>query len=68
MAALAPHLKAVLGAHNIPIAPPSVLPHLVTAFEAVRDGKVTPTPGDPGQVIYKVEGFSFRVRASKGSE
>ena len=65
LAALAPHIKAVLGAHNIPIAPPSVLPRLVTAFEAVRDGRVTPTPGDPGQVIYKVEDFSFRMRARK---
>ena len=45
LAALAPHIKTVLGAHNIPVAPPSVLARLVTAFEAVRDGKVAPTPG-----------------------
>lgn len=66
LAALAPHIKTVLGAHNIPVAPPSVLARLVTAFEAVRDGKVAPTPGDPGQVIYKVDDFSFRMRAPKG--
>jgi glyoxylase-like metal-dependent hydrolase (beta-lactamase superfamily II) len=63
LAALAPQIKAVLGQHNIPVAPPSVLPRLVTAFEAVRAGKIQPTPGDPGQVIYKVDGFSFRMRA-----
>ena len=66
LAALAPHIKTVLGAHNIPVAPPSVLARLVTAFEAVRDGKVAPTPGDPGLVIYKVDDFSFRMRAPKG--
>lgn len=65
LAALAPHIKTVLGAHNIPVAPPSVLARLVTAFEAVRDGKVAPNPGNPGQVIYKVDDFSFRMRAPK---
>jgi len=65
LAALAPHIKTVLGAHNIPVAPPSVLARLVTAFEAVRAGKVAATPGDPGQVIYKVDDFSFRMRAPK---
>jgi glyoxylase-like metal-dependent hydrolase (beta-lactamase superfamily II) len=66
LAALAPQIKTVLGAHNIPVAPPSVLLRLVVAFEAVRDGKVAPTPGDPGQVIYKVDDFSFRMRTPKG--
>ncbi len=63
LAALAPQVKRVLGAHNIPVAPPSVLPRLVTAFEAVRDGKVRATPAAPGEVIYKVDEFSFRMRA-----
>ncbi len=63
LAALAPQIKTVLGAHNIPVAPPSVLPRLVVAFEAVRAGKAVATAGDPGQVIYKVDGFSFRMRA-----
>jgi glyoxylase-like metal-dependent hydrolase (beta-lactamase superfamily II) len=66
LAALAPQVKTVLGAHNIPVALPSVLPRLVTAFEAVRAGKVASTPGDPGQVIYNVDDFSFRMRAAKG--
>lgn len=63
LAVLAPQIKTVLGAHNIPVAKPGVLPQLVTAFEAVRSGKVRPTPGSPGQVIYTVDGFSFRMRA-----
>jgi glyoxylase-like metal-dependent hydrolase (beta-lactamase superfamily II) len=63
LAALAPRVRTVLGAHNIPVAPPSVLPRLVKAFEAVRDGQVTPTPAATGEVIYKVDEFSFRMRA-----
>lgn len=63
LAALAPQVKIVLGAHNIPVASPSVLPRLVTAFEAVRAGKAQAAPGDPGQVIYKYDDFSFRMLA-----
>jgi glyoxylase-like metal-dependent hydrolase (beta-lactamase superfamily II) len=63
LAALAPQVKIVLGAHNIPVASPSVLPRLVTAFEEVRAGKIKPTPTAPGEVIYKVDDFSFRMRA-----
>jgi len=66
LAALAPQIKTVLGAHNIPVAPPSVLSRLVTAFEAVRAGKGVATPGDPGQVIYRVDDFSFRMQSPKG--
>jgi glyoxylase-like metal-dependent hydrolase (beta-lactamase superfamily II) len=62
LAALAPHVKIVLGAHNIPVASPSVLPRLVTAFDAVRAGKVTPTPASPGKVLYKIDGFVFLMR------
>ena len=65
LAALVPQVKTVLGAHNIPVAPPSVLPRLITAFEAVRAGKASPTPGSPGQVIYKIDDFSFRMRAAE---
>ena len=63
LAALTPQIKMVLGAHNIPVATPSVLPRLVTAFESVRAGKIRPTPASPGQVIYKVNDISFRMRA-----
>ena len=62
LAGLAPQVKIVLGAHNIPTAPPSVLPRLVAAFEQVRAGKVSPTPDSPGKVIYHVGGFSFLMR------
>jgi glyoxylase-like metal-dependent hydrolase (beta-lactamase superfamily II) len=63
LAALTPGIKTVLGAHNIPVAPPSVLPRLVTAFNAVRAGKVRATPESPGKVVYRVDGFSFLMRA-----
>jgi glyoxylase-like metal-dependent hydrolase (beta-lactamase superfamily II) len=63
LAALAPQVKLVLGAHNIPVASPSVLPRLVVAFDAVRAGKVSPTPDSPGKVLYKIDDFSFLMRA-----
>jgi glyoxylase-like metal-dependent hydrolase (beta-lactamase superfamily II) len=63
LAALAPQVKTVLGQHNIPIAPPSVLPRLLAAFEAVRAGRVPATPDSPGKVIYKVDDISFLMRA-----
>jgi glyoxylase-like metal-dependent hydrolase (beta-lactamase superfamily II) len=65
LAALAPNIKLVLGAHNVPVAPPSVLPQLVAAFEAVLRGKVAPSPGAPGEVTYKVGEISFRMRMAK---
>jgi glyoxylase-like metal-dependent hydrolase (beta-lactamase superfamily II) len=59
LAAMAPQVKLVLGAHNVPVAQPSVLPRLVVAFEKVRDGKVQSSPDSTDRVIYKVDGFSF---------
>jgi len=63
LAALAPQIKLVLGAHNIPVASPAVLARLVAAFDAVRAGKVTATPDSPGKVLYKVDDISFLMRA-----
>jgi glyoxylase-like metal-dependent hydrolase (beta-lactamase superfamily II) len=63
LAALAPQVKVVIGAHNIPFAKPEVLAHLVAAFDEVRAGKVTPTPDSPGKVLYKVGEISFLMRA-----
>ncbi len=63
LADLAPHLKLVLGAHNIPIAPPSVLPELVKAFADLRAGKATCKPDKPGRQVCTVGKFSFLVRA-----
>ena len=65
LAALAPQVKVVLGAHNIPVADPSVLPRLVTAFDAVRAGKVKPEPESPGKVLYKIDGFAFLMKAPR---
>ncbi len=61
--ALAPNIKIVLGAHNIPIAPPSVLSRLVPAFAAVRSGKVTGAPESDGKMLYKVGDISFLMQA-----
>ena len=63
LAALAPKVEIVLGAHNVPVASPDVLTRLVPAFDAVRAGKVAPTPTPDGRVIYKIDGFSFLMRA-----
>jgi glyoxylase-like metal-dependent hydrolase (beta-lactamase superfamily II) len=66
LAALAPQIKLVLGAHNIPVASPTALPRLVAAFDAVRSGKVAPTPDSPGKVLYKVDDISFLMRGPAG--
>ena len=63
LAALAPQLKTVLGAHNVPVASPSVLPRLVAVFNAVRSGKVHASPESSGKVLYKVGDISFLMRA-----
>lgn len=63
LAALAPRLKMVLGAHNVPVAQPAVLPRLGAAFEAARAGKVPAAEGLPGKVIYRVGEISFLLRA-----
>jgi glyoxylase-like metal-dependent hydrolase (beta-lactamase superfamily II) len=65
LAALAPRIRTVLGAHNVPVAPPSVLPRLVTAFAAVRAGKIPPTAAPDGQVIYNVGDISFLMRPAE---
>jgi glyoxylase-like metal-dependent hydrolase (beta-lactamase superfamily II) len=65
LAALAPRIKMVLGAHNIPVAPPSVLPQLVTAFDVVRSGKIRAIPDSPGKVTYKVDNISFLMHAGE---
>jgi len=62
LAALAPEVKLVLGAHNIPVAEPSVLPRLVTAFEAVRAGKVPPQKNEDGKTLYVTDGISFLLK------
>ncbi len=63
LAALAPQVKLVLGAHNIPVASPAVLGQLVSAFDKVQSGKIPAVPDSPGKVLYKVDGVSFLMRA-----
>jgi glyoxylase-like metal-dependent hydrolase (beta-lactamase superfamily II) len=63
LADLAPQIKMVLGAHNVPVAKPDVLPRLVTAFDAVRAGKVTPKPASSGKVTYEIDGITFLMKA-----
>lgn len=63
LAALAPEVKEVLGAHNFPLTPPAILPKLVADFEAVRSGKVVAKPAGEGKVIYKASEVSFLMRA-----
>lgn len=63
LADLAPQLKLVLGAHNIPVASPAVLARLAAAFDAVRAGKVDSTRAPAGKVLYKVDDITFLMRA-----
>jgi glyoxylase-like metal-dependent hydrolase (beta-lactamase superfamily II) len=65
IAALAPELKLVLGAHNIPMALPDVLPKLVAAIQAVRSGQGAVKPAEGGKAVHSLDGFSFLLAASK---
>jgi glyoxylase-like metal-dependent hydrolase (beta-lactamase superfamily II) len=64
LAALAPEIKTVLGAHNIPVAPPTVLPALVQAFADLQASKATCKPEGPGKKLCTVDNFSFLLRAA----
>ena len=63
LAVLAPQLKLVLGAHNIPVAQPMVLPRLVASFEAVRAGQGSIKPEANGKAVYTFNNISFLLRA-----
>jgi glyoxylase-like metal-dependent hydrolase (beta-lactamase superfamily II) len=63
LAALAPQLKLVLGAHNIPVASPDVLAKLVAAIESVRAGKVPAQKSDGGKSLYAIDGITFLLKA-----
>jgi glyoxylase-like metal-dependent hydrolase (beta-lactamase superfamily II) len=62
LAALAPQLKLVLGAHNVPVANPDVLPKLVTAIRTVRAGKVPPQKNEGGKTLYTTDGITFLLK------
>jgi glyoxylase-like metal-dependent hydrolase (beta-lactamase superfamily II) len=63
LAALAPQLKLVIGAHNVPYAQPAVLATVVTAIETVRAGKVRGEPQEDGKALYRSDGISFLMQA-----
>jgi glyoxylase-like metal-dependent hydrolase (beta-lactamase superfamily II) len=65
LAGLAPQVKVVLGAHNIPVARPSVLLGLVTAFAELRAGKASCKPDRPGTELCTVGNFEFLVRSDR---
>jgi glyoxylase-like metal-dependent hydrolase (beta-lactamase superfamily II) len=58
LAAIAPRLKLLLPAHNVPVADPSYLPRVVTAMQQVRRGEVKSVPKDRRRE-YFFDGFSF---------
>jgi glyoxylase-like metal-dependent hydrolase (beta-lactamase superfamily II) len=62
LVALAPQVKTVLGAHNIPVADPTVLAKLQDAIQTVVDGKVKPKSVNGDEAAYRVGDFSFRMR------
>ena len=64
LAALAPQVKVVIGAHNVPVAPPSLLPALVTAFGDLRAGKGRCQPQGPGKQLCTVGQFQFLIRSN----
>jgi glyoxylase-like metal-dependent hydrolase (beta-lactamase superfamily II) len=65
LAALAPELKLVLGAHNIPVAQPEVLPKLVDAIQAVRAGKGEVKLEGEGKAMHTLDGFKFLLAEPK---
>ena len=64
LAALAAEVNTVLGAHNIPVAQPAVLPALVQAFADLQGGKATCKPQGSGKKLCAVDNFSFLLRAA----
>jgi glyoxylase-like metal-dependent hydrolase (beta-lactamase superfamily II) len=65
LAELAPRVKMVLGAHNVPVMPPTVLPELAAAFAKVRAGEVAGKDEPGGKVVYKVGEISFLMKAAQ---
>jgi glyoxylase-like metal-dependent hydrolase (beta-lactamase superfamily II) len=65
LAVLAPQLKLVLGAHNVPVASPEVLPKLAAAFDHVRAGKAAVSDDGSGRAVYQIDGFAFLMSVPK---
>jgi glyoxylase-like metal-dependent hydrolase (beta-lactamase superfamily II) len=58
LASLAPQVKLLLPAHNVPVAEPFYLPRLADAVQQVRDGKAKGRVTD-GHLEYSFDGFSL---------
>jgi glyoxylase-like metal-dependent hydrolase (beta-lactamase superfamily II) len=65
LAALAPQVKLVLGAHNVPVARPDVLPKLVDAIQAVRSGKGEVKSEGAGKAMHAFGDFKFLLAEPK---
>lgn len=63
LAALAPQVKVVLGAHNVPVAHADVLPKLVDAIQAVRSGKGEVKAAGAGKAMHTFQDFKFLLAA-----
>jgi glyoxylase-like metal-dependent hydrolase (beta-lactamase superfamily II) len=61
LAGLAPQLKLLLPAHNVPVADPVDLSRVVAAFQQVRAGKIKPVRNG-AKWEYKFDGFSFLMK------
>ena len=61
LVALAPQVKVVLGAHNIPVADPAMLAKLQVAIQSIVEGKVKPASVNGEEAAYQVGDFSFRM-------
>ena len=64
LAALSHQVKTVIGQHNVPVAPPSVLPNLVNAFAALQAGKGACKPAGEGKRLCQVDAFSFLLHST----
>jgi glyoxylase-like metal-dependent hydrolase (beta-lactamase superfamily II) len=65
LAALAPRLKLVMGAHNVPVASPEVLPKLAAAFDKARAAKAAVLDESSGPAVVKMDGFAFLMSVRK---
>lgn len=64
LAALAPKVRYVLGGHNVPLAPPSILPELAREFAQLRSGKMAAVKSGPKVTEYHGAQLIFFVTTS----
>jgi len=64
LAALAPKVRLVLGGHNVPIAPPSILPELAREYADVLAGKIPAAGTEGGITKYEGPQITFFLNAT----